>query len=106
MNRKPPYGYWNIKKNVINDAKRYKKRSDWKYKSPGAYQSARRNNWLDECRKHISSFFRVKQGYWDIKKNVVSDAKKYKTRTEWQKNNSSAYAGARKMAGLKYVAGI
>jgi hypothetical protein len=56
MNRKPPQGYWNNKKNVIDDVKKYKKRSDWRSNSPGAYQSARRNNWLDECRKHNKGF--------------------------------------------------
>ena len=41
MNRKPPQGYWNNKKNVIDDAKRYMKQSDWRNYYPGAYQSAR-----------------------------------------------------------------
>jgi hypothetical protein len=94
MNRKPPQGYWNNKRNVIDDVKKYKKRSEWRNNSPGAYQSARRNNWLDECRKHIKSVFSVKQGFWQIRKNVIHDAKKYKTRTDWQKKSSGAYHSA------------
>jgi hypothetical protein len=95
MNRKPPYGYWNIKKNVINDAKSYKKRTEWKYSSPGAYGSARRNNWLDDCRKHIKSTFKEERGYWKNKKRVFKDAKKYKTRADWAKNSAIAYKSAR-----------
>lgn len=95
VKHKPPYGYWNIKRNVINDAKKYKKRTEWKYSSPGAYQSARRNNWLDECRKHIKSMFKESRSFWNNKKRVIKDAKNYKTRTEWSINSLSAYKSAR-----------
>jgi len=42
-------GKWKVKENVIEDSKKYKRRSDWMKNSSGGYQSARINGWLDEC---------------------------------------------------------
>src|ERR1700692_965095 len=88
---KHPRGYWQIKKNVIDDAKKYGIRADWQKYSPGAHVSAYKNGWVDDVRKVIKSMFREEYGYWQIKKNVIRDAKKYKTRPEWVKNSASAY---------------
>ncbi|HLX54094.1 MAG TPA: hypothetical protein VKR58_09130 [Aquella sp.] len=101
MKLKPPQGHWNIKKNVINDAKKYQLISDWRKSYPGAYESARRNNWIEECRKYFKSRFSVKYGHWQNKQRVFVDAKKYKTRIEWAKNSPAAYHSARKNDWLK-----
>jgi hypothetical protein len=98
---KHPRGYWQIKKNVINDAKKYGIRADWQKYSPGAHMSAYKNGWLDDVRKQIKSMFREEYGYWQIKKNLIKDAKKYKTRTEWQKNSGHGYQSARKNEWLE-----
>lgn len=45
---KHPNGYWFIKENVINEAKKYDKITDFIVGSIGAYVSAKRNGWLDE----------------------------------------------------------
>ena len=42
------YGYWNIKENVIREAKKYKTRRQFQLNCCGAYQSAIRNGWIDE----------------------------------------------------------
>ena len=98
---KPPYGYWKVKRNVIEDAKKYMRRADWKRNSPGAYQSAYTNNWISECCKHFKSGYWVKYGYWIKKRNLIKDASKYKTRKEWEKNSASAYQSACKNGWLE-----
>ena len=47
--KRKPYGYWNIKENCIEDARKYKTKSEWKKNSGGAYGAAWKNKWLDEC---------------------------------------------------------
>ena len=94
MKHRVPHGYWKIKKNVINDAKKYNRLIDWKRNSAGAYNTALKNRWIDECRKHTKSKFKVKAGFWQIQKNVIYDARKYSTRTEWQKISRGAYKSA------------
>tara|TARA_R110001592_G_C13068215_1_gene741567 strand:+ start:277 stop:1332 length:1056 start_codon:yes stop_codon:yes gene_type:complete len=48
-----PRGYWNIKENVINEAKKYKNSLDWQKSSIGSITSARKNGWLYECTNHM-----------------------------------------------------
>lgn len=45
---KHPDGFWNIKKNVIDEASKYKTISDFIISSGGAYNAAKKNNWLDD----------------------------------------------------------
>lgn len=47
LNNKP-YGYWNIKENCFEEAKKYKNKFELDRKSSGCYQGAVRNGWLDE----------------------------------------------------------
>lgn len=50
---KKPNGYWNLRKNCINNALNYKTRTEWANKSLLAYTSARKNGWLNICCKHM-----------------------------------------------------
>lgn len=47
-----PRGYWS-KGQCIEEALKYKTRSSWKKSNKGSYNSAQRNKWFDECRKHM-----------------------------------------------------
>ena len=47
-----PNGYW-TKERCMEEAKKYKTRSEWSEKSSTSYASARRNGWLKECTAHI-----------------------------------------------------
>ena len=42
------WGKW-TKEKCIEDAAKYPTLTEWKSNSSGAYESARRNGWLDEC---------------------------------------------------------
>ena len=43
-----PNGFWHVKKNVMEVAKLYSKRGEFENGNGGAYNSARKNGWLDE----------------------------------------------------------
>lgn len=43
-----PYGYWTFER-CLEDAKRFNSRNQWDRNSRGAFQSARRNGWMDLC---------------------------------------------------------
>lgn len=85
-------GYW-TKKRCIEDARRFKSRSDWNKISGSSYNVARRNNWLEECCKHIVPK-RKPKGYWTLER-CIKEAKKYKTIKDW-KNKSNLYNTVRK----------
>lgn len=91
-----PNGFWQNKENVINEAKKYKTRSEFQKNSAGAYQSASLHNWLDKMDWLEKSKERKPRGYWQIKKNVMDESKKYKTRSEFKFLSQRAYESARK----------
>jgi hypothetical protein len=90
-----PKGYWNIKENVMAEAKKYNTKKEWKKNSRGSYNSSKKNGWIDECSAHMIEA-RKPRGYWNIKENVMADAKKYNTKKEWDKNSSASYRNASK----------
>jgi hypothetical protein len=50
-----PNGYWFIKENCLNEAKKYLSRSEFAKKAVGAYSSAIKNNWLEEACSHMTT---------------------------------------------------
>jgi hypothetical protein len=50
--KRKPVNYW-TKEKCIEDARKYKKRSEWMRKSHGAYRSAKKNGCFEECCAHM-----------------------------------------------------
>jgi len=90
-----PNKFWNDKNNIINEAKKYKTRGEFRNKSCGAYRAAINHGYINEL-TWLNKKKNVPNGYWQKKENVINEAKKYKTRGEFQKNNVGAYESARK----------
>lgn len=88
-----PKGYWRNYR-CIEDARKYKTKSEWKKNSGSAYKIAYDNGWLDECCEHMITT-RKPKSYW-TKRRCIEDAKKYEKRSEWQKKSTSAYHKALK----------
>jgi len=92
------------KEACVEEAKKYKTRTEWKRKNSASHETARRNDWLNECCKHMFSPLRYpnvrRQKGWWTKEACVEDAKKYKTKLEWQKNGKG-YRAAQKNGWLK-----
>lgn len=91
-----PKGYWKNKENFFKEAKKYNSKKELEEGNLAAYHAGWRYGYLNEVdwkteRKTLPF------GYWKKKENCIEEAKKYKTKKEFQKNNQSAY-----WASLKY----
>lgn len=53
IQKSKPKGYWDIKENVLNEAKKYETKKEWDSMSTSSYQAAYRNGWVGECTKHM-----------------------------------------------------
>jgi len=81
-------GFWNDKQNCINEAKKYSTLTEFKTKSCSAYNSCNKNGWVEAFDHMIK--LREKKGYW-TKERCKEVAKKYSSRSEFQKNSTVAY---------------
>ena len=89
-------GYWKIKKHVIEESKKYCNRTEFKKGSGNAYDSARKNKWLDEMTWLSNNHGKHPKGYWKNKENMMNEAKKYKTKKDFKNGNLTAYLAAYK----------
>jgi hypothetical protein len=92
-----PNGYW-TKERVIEDAKKYATRSEWRKNSSSAATMAKRNDWFEEATAHMKLL--VDHGKW-TKSAVLEEAKKYKTRSEWGRAKDGSYGAALKKGWLE-----
>lgn len=80
----------------FEEAKKYKTRGEFSRKSGSAYHSALKNNWLDNYTWFISKDNRDHPvGYW-TKERCLEEAKKYKSREEFNRNSRGAYRASNK----------
>ena len=86
-------GYW-VKEKCIEEASKYNTISEWRKNNQVSYKIAYMNNWVIECTAHIIKG-RKPKGYW-TKEMCVEEALKYKTRTEFLRNNKPCYMSADK----------
>jgi very-short-patch-repair endonuclease len=80
-------GKWTLEE-LKQESKKYKTITEWSKLGNGSYGAASKNGWLAELTAHMPRAIKP-NGYW-TKERVFEDAKKYKTRSEWRKNSSSA----------------
>jgi predicted GIY-YIG superfamily endonuclease len=83
-----PDGYW-TKNRCIKEAKRFKSKTEFKYNSTSAFQSARRNDWLPEICSHMVELLKP-AGYW-TKKRCQEEAAKYQIKNDFRNGSSKAY---------------
>lgn len=83
-----PRGYWDIKENVIKEAKKYQTRSEFCRCCGSAYDAARKHGWLDEMTWFVSKH--KPYNYW-TKERVFAEAKNYKTKNAFRKGCMTAY---------------
>ena len=91
------------KKTCYQEAKKYKTRGEFQKGTPGAYNKARIKGWINEF-DWLTTRNKYPLGYWGNYDNCYQEAKKYKSRVEFEKGNNSAYQNARKRGWLdKYT---
>lgn len=82
----------------MKESKLFSNRTEFKKKSGNAYNSARKNKWLDEMIWLENDNGKHPKNYWKNKHNIMQEAKKYKTKEEFQKKNLSAFLAAYRYA--------
>lgn len=75
------------KENCIMDAIKYKTKTEWQKKSVGAYRSALKNNWMDDCSNHMIKYSKP-HNYW-TKERCLKEAKKHGN--NWYKKSHTSY---------------
>lgn len=85
-------GYWNEDR-LQKVANRYKTKNEMRNKNPAAYDAAKRRRILGKIfiNHDNGGNLYTKRGTWSCKENVIKEAKKYKTRTDFQYGSSGAY---------------
>lgn len=92
-----PAGYWDNYEHCYEEAKKYKNRRRFQKGSTGAYCKALKNGWLED----YTWFEEMKKpnGYWN-KETCYEEAKKYSTRSDFQRQSKGAYLFALKEGWL------
>lgn len=81
------------KEKIFKEAQKYKSIKDWRDAPDGSYAAAYAFNIYDEASSHLT---RTISKPWKNKEDVVNDAKKYFSRTEWENKSSAAYRYAKR----------
>jgi len=98
-NRTHPNGYWRNKENFMEEAKKYKSKKELERNNLSAYMAGYRYGYFEDC-TWFDNKPKLPYGYWKNKDNVIEEAKKYKSKIEFQKGNQSAYGAAIKYGWL------
>jgi hypothetical protein len=83
-----PIDYWTLEI-CIEDALKYKTKTEWRLQSPRIYNIARKRKWLNKCCKHMV-LLHMPNGYWTLAKCKI-ESKKHHTKIEWRKKSQSSY---------------
>jgi predicted GIY-YIG superfamily endonuclease len=89
--KRKPRGFW-TKENCQKESLKYNSRFEFLKGSGGAYESSRRNGWLDDICSHMIEILKS-SGFW-TKENCIQESLKYKTRFEFQKGSGGAYGSS------------
>ncbi|MFT5701133.1 MAG: putative GIY-YIG superfamily endonuclease [Desulforhopalus sp.] len=86
-------GHWASKSNVLEEARKYKSRMEFRTGARRAYDIVLKNQWNE-----IFDLFKKEKRplKCDDKQRVIQEAKKFRTRTEFQKYSNSAWRSAKK----------
>ena len=93
--------YWNLER-CREDALRFDSRDQWGKSSGGAYSSAKKHGWLDDCCSHMITKGEAvtrKKLQWTLGK-CLTDAKRFTGRREWSIKSSAAYGSAKRNGWL------
>ena len=90
-----PNGYWNDKKNCLDEALKYEKITQWGKSSSASLKAAKINGWFEECTAHMIKQNLIPKTYW-TKERCLEEAFKYETKSKWAQNNDASYRIARK----------
>lgn len=76
---------------VLADAKKYKRKIEWREESPSAYVIAKRNGWLGEAASHMAPPSKGRPPSKWTKAAVLGEAARCRTKSDWNRNSPSSY---------------
>jgi hypothetical protein len=94
--------FW-TKEKCLNEALKFRTKSEFEKNSPAACSAARKNKWFNNICSHIENIYKP-DGYW-TKEMCYKEALKYKTRKEFQNKSKSTYNIALKNKWLDNICG-
>jgi predicted GIY-YIG superfamily endonuclease len=90
-----------IEDKCVNEALKYKTRTEFKKMSGGAYQFARKHGFLEKCCSHMK-YQQLPNGYWKNNKEIcVLEAKKYTKISNFKINSGGAHTAVIKNGWYK-----
>ena len=92
---KKPKGYWKNKENMMQEARKYSTKEEFKKGNLTAFLAAYKYGYIDEMDWLVKQK-QHKKKYWTYE-NIEKEAIKYNTKTEFFKNNQTAYKAALKL---------
>lgn len=92
---KHPKGYWKNRENMMNEAKKYSSKEDFKKGNLSAFLSAYKYAYIDDMTWMVKQK-QHKNGYWTYK-HIEEEALKYKSKTDFFNGNQTAYRAALKL---------
>lgn len=101
---KHPKGYWKIRENIMDEARKYTTKDEFRKGNLTAFLAAYRYGYIDE----MDWLVRQKQhknGYWTYE-NIEKEALKYKTKTEFSRGKNTAYKAAIKLGVIDDFFGL
>jgi predicted GIY-YIG superfamily endonuclease len=83
------------KKAVIESAQKYPNKPEWREAESGAYSTAQKKGWMKEASAHMEILNPI--GKWASEETVVKEARRYETKSEWQRVSSGSYEAAKRL---------
>lgn len=106
LSQNKPIGKWSDKAKVLSEAKKHRSKQEWRIKSIRSYDAAKILGCMGEATAHMTKerkATKVPAGFWDVKQNVLDDAKKSRNKREWRVRSCTAYQKASNNGWLKEV---
>jgi hypothetical protein len=95
---KVPMGHW-TKERLIEDARRFRTRSEWKAANASAYATALNAGCLEECCAHMESV-KKPNGYW-TRERCMESARRHSTIIAWSLSDGPAYDASKRQSWYK-----
>jgi len=97
---KKPDGFW-TKERCIGVAQKFTSKKEFRAAASDAHAAAHCNGWIDEVCEHMNPIRRP-SGYW-TKERIIEEARKYRTRSEFNKESGGAAHRARGMGWYEEI---
>ena len=94
-NEKHPKGYWKNRDNIMEEARKYSTKEEFQKGNLYAFLAAYKYCYIDEM-FWLTKQKQHKKNYWTYE-TIEKEALKYNTKTEFYKNNQTAYKAALKL---------